>query len=174
MGVEPPFIYDHPSRYSFDGPTDRAFNPKAATQASWSPPASKPKQDGPLVNFNKHPDSVRTSRLHCASPTNAIAVPDCAVWQPERQTDEPKHAYQDQVLETGAAGTACSGTVWSTRPSLLRDRHQGNVRLARMDNSNSTMCGLGAHSLCSIPFVPVRNRQNCRIQCKLHALRRHD
>ncbi|KAF7509418.1 hypothetical protein GJ744_007981 [Endocarpon pusillum] len=57
MGVEPPFIYDHPSRYSFNGPTDRGFNPKAATQASWSPPVSKPKQDGPLLNFNKHPDS---------------------------------------------------------------------------------------------------------------------
>lgn len=82
MGVEPPFIYDHPSRYSFNGPTDRGFNPKAATQASWVPPVSKPKQDGPLVNFNKHPDSVRVSRLNCVPPTNAIAVPDCAVWQP--------------------------------------------------------------------------------------------
>jgi hypothetical protein len=58
MGVEPPFIYDHPSRYSFNGPTEKGFNPKAATQASWSPPKEKPKQDGPLLNFNKHPDSV--------------------------------------------------------------------------------------------------------------------
>ncbi|EXJ54142.1 hypothetical protein A1O7_09479 [Cladophialophora yegresii CBS 114405] len=57
MGVEPPFIYDRPSTYTFGGPTDRGFNPKAATHASWAPKAQKPKQDGPLVDFNKHPDS---------------------------------------------------------------------------------------------------------------------
>lgn len=58
MGVEPPFIYDKPSAYTFDGPTGRGFNPKAATQASWSPKQPKPKQDGPLVSFNRHPDAV--------------------------------------------------------------------------------------------------------------------
>lgn len=58
MGVEPPFIYDKPSTYTFDGPTSRGFNPKAVTQASWAPKASKAKQDGPLVSFNRHPDSV--------------------------------------------------------------------------------------------------------------------
>lgn len=58
MGVQPPFLYDPPSRYSFNGPTDRAYNPKAATEASWSPPKPKQKQDGPLIDFNKHPDSV--------------------------------------------------------------------------------------------------------------------
>ncbi|KIW94860.1 uncharacterized protein Z519_04838 [Cladophialophora bantiana CBS 173.52] len=57
MGVEPPFIYDRPSTYTFGSPTDRAFNPKAATHASWTPKPQKPKQDGPLVDFNKHPDS---------------------------------------------------------------------------------------------------------------------
>ncbi|KIW77363.1 hypothetical protein Z517_09809 [Fonsecaea pedrosoi CBS 271.37] len=57
MGVEPPFIYDRPSTYTFGSPTDRAFNPKAATHASWTPRPPKPKQDGPLVDFNKHPDS---------------------------------------------------------------------------------------------------------------------
>ncbi|KIX97273.1 uncharacterized protein Z520_06725 [Fonsecaea multimorphosa CBS 102226] len=57
MGVEPPFIYDRPSTYTFGSPTDRAFNPKAATHASWTPKPPKPKQDGPLVDFNKHPDS---------------------------------------------------------------------------------------------------------------------
>jgi hypothetical protein len=60
MGVEPPFLYDPPNRYSFSGPTERGFNPKAATQASWSPPASRAKPDGPLINFNQHPDSVRS------------------------------------------------------------------------------------------------------------------
>jgi len=58
MGVEPPFIYDRPTTYTFGGPTDRGFNPKAATHASWAPKPQKLKQDGPLINFNKHPDSV--------------------------------------------------------------------------------------------------------------------
>ncbi|KAK3176520.1 hypothetical protein OEA41_007843 [Lepraria neglecta] len=60
MGVEPPFLYDHPSKYSFVGPTEKGFNPKAATQASWSPTRAKAKPDGPLINskeFNRHPDS---------------------------------------------------------------------------------------------------------------------
>ncbi|KAL8756185.1 MAG: hypothetical protein Q9199_003103 [Rusavskia elegans] len=58
-----PFLYDHPSKYSFTGPTDKAWDPKAVTRASYaasnlSPP--KPKQDGPLIDakeFNRHPDS---------------------------------------------------------------------------------------------------------------------
>ena len=34
------------------------FNPKAVTMASrMPPPPPKKKQDGPLVNFNQHPDS---------------------------------------------------------------------------------------------------------------------
>ncbi|KAJ9614155.1 hypothetical protein H2200_002291 [Cladophialophora chaetospira] len=57
MGVEPPFIYDRPSAYTFGGPTQRGFNPKSATQASWAPKPQTPKKDGPLVDFNKHPDS---------------------------------------------------------------------------------------------------------------------
>ena len=78
MGVEPPFIYvsqnildishgcyadlnkDHPSKYSFIGPTEKGFNPRAATEASWSPPWPKPNIEGPLINakeFNRHPDS---------------------------------------------------------------------------------------------------------------------
>lgn len=65
MGVEPPFIYDPPSRYSFSGPSDKAFNPKAATQASWSSPVPKPKPDGPLINFNRHPDSVGVHHRLC-------------------------------------------------------------------------------------------------------------
>lgn len=60
MGVEPPFLYDPPSRYSFTGSTDKGFNPKAVTQASWSPPPTRaaPRPQGPLINsVNKHPDS---------------------------------------------------------------------------------------------------------------------
>ncbi|KAI9816180.1 MAG: hypothetical protein M1827_001781 [Pycnora praestabilis] len=58
MGVEPPFIYDRPSQPSFSSPYGN-FNPKAVSQASLAPsrPRSTQKQDGPLVSFNKHPDS---------------------------------------------------------------------------------------------------------------------
>ncbi len=61
MSIEPPFIYDHPSKYSFTGPTEKAFNPKAASHASWSSlPKPRPKSEGPLIDskeFNRHPDS---------------------------------------------------------------------------------------------------------------------
>ncbi|KAL4780794.1 hypothetical protein BJX76DRAFT_337027 [Aspergillus varians] len=53
----PPFLYGPPGSYSFKGPTDSPFNPKAVTQASWTRPQPKPKPKGPLVNFNRHPDS---------------------------------------------------------------------------------------------------------------------
>ncbi|PKX99057.1 uncharacterized protein P174DRAFT_447613 [Aspergillus novofumigatus IBT 16806] len=53
----PPFLYGPPSSHSFYGPTERPFNPKAVTQASWTRPKPKPKQKGPYVSFNRHPDS---------------------------------------------------------------------------------------------------------------------
>ncbi|KAL3474989.1 hypothetical protein BJX99DRAFT_230697 [Aspergillus californicus] len=53
----PPFLYGPPDAYNFKGPTDRSFNPKSVTQSSWTRPASKPKPNGPLVGFNRHPDS---------------------------------------------------------------------------------------------------------------------
>ncbi|EER25364.1 hypothetical protein CPC735_064640 [Coccidioides posadasii C735 delta SOWgp] len=53
---EPPFIYDPPSRQTPVSPT-KPFNPKAHTQASWAPREPKAKKNGPLVNFNQHPDS---------------------------------------------------------------------------------------------------------------------
>ncbi|MCJ1404282.1 hypothetical protein MMC11_007507, partial [Xylographa trunciseda] len=60
MGADPPFLYDHPSRYSFTGPTEKGFNPKAASHASWTPRPTPQKRDGPLINakeLNRHPDS---------------------------------------------------------------------------------------------------------------------
>jgi hypothetical protein len=54
----PPYMYGHPDAFRFKGPTDRPFNPKAVTESSWTRPAPKPKPKGPLVNFNRHPDSV--------------------------------------------------------------------------------------------------------------------
>ncbi|KAL9000391.1 MAG: hypothetical protein Q9169_000908 [Polycauliona sp. 2 TL-2023] len=58
-----PFLYDHPSKYSFTGPTDKAWDPKAVTRMSYAASttsAPKPKQEGPLIDakeFNRHPDS---------------------------------------------------------------------------------------------------------------------
>ncbi|KAL9615450.1 MAG: hypothetical protein Q9167_000128 [Letrouitia subvulpina] len=66
MGQQP-FIYDHPSKFSFTGPSEKAWNPRAATQASWAavtPASPKPKREGPLIDareFNRHPDSYITS-----------------------------------------------------------------------------------------------------------------
>ena len=76
MGVEPPFLYDHPSKYTFNGPTDNGFNPKAATIASWIPtqPKPKPKSDGPLIEFNKHPDSVSHVFERCEQDLTIISI----------------------------------------------------------------------------------------------------
>ncbi|KAL8688338.1 MAG: hypothetical protein Q9218_005731 [Villophora microphyllina] len=58
-----PFLYDHPSKFSFTGPTDKAWDPRAATRASYAaslPTPPRPKQEGPLIDakeFNRHPDS---------------------------------------------------------------------------------------------------------------------
>ncbi|KAL2833052.1 hypothetical protein BDW59DRAFT_139102 [Aspergillus cavernicola] len=53
----PPFLYGPPGAFNFKGPTDRSFNPKSVTESSWTRPAPRPKQKGPLVGFNRHPDS---------------------------------------------------------------------------------------------------------------------
>ncbi|EEP81560.1 predicted protein [Uncinocarpus reesii 1704] len=55
-GSAPPFLYDPPPRHAPASP-ERPFNPKLYTQASQSPPKPKPKKNGPLINFNQHPDS---------------------------------------------------------------------------------------------------------------------
>ncbi|OBT57018.1 hypothetical protein VE04_03665 [Pseudogymnoascus sp. 24MN13] len=56
MGVEPPFIYDgvkkDTTRYSY-----KEFDPKAVSRSSMQSQPQKPKKDGPLVSFNRHPDS---------------------------------------------------------------------------------------------------------------------
>lgn len=57
-GAAPPFLYGANTN---NRSPDRGFNPKVVTQASWSPRQPRPKQKGPLVNFNQHPDSVSVS-----------------------------------------------------------------------------------------------------------------
>jgi hypothetical protein len=60
----PPFLYDPVSQWSFnDYHRGKPYNPKAVTQASRAPRPQRPPQEGPLVNFNRHPDSVRTVYL---------------------------------------------------------------------------------------------------------------
>jgi len=61
MGVgDAPYLYDPPSRRQIAYPYSD-FDPKAVTRASWISAAestiSKPKQEGPLIDFNRHPDS---------------------------------------------------------------------------------------------------------------------
>lgn len=57
MGRWQPYLYTAPELQSMNDPRDN-FNPKAVTMASRTPPSpAKEKQDGPLVNFNQHPDS---------------------------------------------------------------------------------------------------------------------
>jgi hypothetical protein len=56
MGGQP-YLYNPPTRYSALDP-QYEFNPKSVTQASLAPPPlPKPKPEGPLINFNRHPDS---------------------------------------------------------------------------------------------------------------------
>ncbi|KAF3480503.1 uncharacterized protein GIQ15_05850 [Arthroderma uncinatum] len=54
--TEPPFLYDPPSLYPKSAQV-ADFNPKAVTLNSWAPRPQRPKKNGPLVNFNQHPDS---------------------------------------------------------------------------------------------------------------------
>ena len=60
MGVQPlpPYLFP-PSRQAESNPT-YDFDPKAVTRASYAaslPKPKKPNQDGPLLDFNRHPDS---------------------------------------------------------------------------------------------------------------------
>ena len=55
-----PYIYEPSSQHRVAYPYSD-FNPKAVSQATYrqleEKRNSKPKQDGPLINFNQHPDS---------------------------------------------------------------------------------------------------------------------
>lgn len=62
-----PYLYDPPSRRQIAYPYSD-FDPKAVTRASWISAAestmSKPKQEGPLIDFNRHPDSYMVVTPH--------------------------------------------------------------------------------------------------------------
>ncbi|KAI1186228.1 hypothetical protein F5B17DRAFT_369279 [Nemania serpens] len=64
MGVQQPYMYDSARRDS--NLPEKEFDPKAVTRASWEVKPKKPKKNGPLVSFNRHPDAhvVPTGRTY--------------------------------------------------------------------------------------------------------------
>ncbi|KAH8172656.1 hypothetical protein LIA77_06911 [Sarocladium implicatum] len=56
MASHQPYMYapEHVSSSRFP---EKPFDPKAVTRASWEPKPQKPKQEGPLLSFNRHPDA---------------------------------------------------------------------------------------------------------------------
>jgi len=58
MGGGQPYLYSPPASFNQYDPYN-SFNPKAASQASLTAARAgpRPKKDGPLIEFNKHPDS---------------------------------------------------------------------------------------------------------------------
>ncbi|ERT02935.1 hypothetical protein HMPREF1624_01239 [Sporothrix schenckii ATCC 58251] len=55
MGGHQPFLYD--AEHSSSSLPEKPFDPKAVTRASWQAKPVKPKQEGPLVQLNRHPDA---------------------------------------------------------------------------------------------------------------------
>ncbi|KAI1386273.1 uncharacterized protein F4822DRAFT_409509 [Hypoxylon trugodes] len=72
MGAHQPYMYDSDRRDSTL--PEKPFDPKAITRASWEPQPKKPKQKGPFLAFNRHPDAHevptgRTSQFRLMSST---------------------------------------------------------------------------------------------------------
>ena len=59
---EPPFLYDPPPKDAFQPtPLGNFFNRGAVTEENWAPMPARParqQKSAPLINFNRHPDSV--------------------------------------------------------------------------------------------------------------------
>lgn len=56
VGTHQPFLYE--AEQSTSSFPEKTFDPKAVTRASWQAKPVKPKQEGPLVQFNRHPEYV--------------------------------------------------------------------------------------------------------------------
>ncbi|KAK0722135.1 hypothetical protein B0T26DRAFT_701451 [Lasiosphaeria miniovina] len=56
VGAQQPFIYEAVTNGDGRFPAT-TFDPKAVTRASYEPKPQKPKQNGPLVSINRHPDA---------------------------------------------------------------------------------------------------------------------
>ncbi|MCJ1386704.1 hypothetical protein MMC17_009830 [Xylographa soralifera] len=111
MGADPPFLYDHPSRYSFTGPTEKGFNPKAASQASWAPRPTPQKPDGPLINskeLNRHPDSYFIVRIK-------------TLWTIGLEASEPEYERQSELDAASVTIVPClrfPRSSWPAGPGL--------------------------------------------------------
>ncbi|PSR78021.1 hypothetical protein BD289DRAFT_444509 [Coniella lustricola] len=58
MGAQQPYMYAAAASYGDDGRFPfKPFDPKAVTRASYDYQPPKPKHEGPLLSFNRHPDS---------------------------------------------------------------------------------------------------------------------
>lgn len=57
MGTHQPYMYSFAQGNDTRFPETK-FDPKAITRASWEPKPKKPKHEGPLVSFNRHPEYV--------------------------------------------------------------------------------------------------------------------
>jgi hypothetical protein len=58
MGAQQPFLYQS-ERFGddmYDGFPSTPFDPKAVTRASFQAKRPRPKPDGPLISFNRHPE----------------------------------------------------------------------------------------------------------------------
>ncbi|KAL0944192.1 uncharacterized protein CTRU02_202079 [Colletotrichum truncatum] len=55
--AQQPFLYNAVSHNHDPRFPEPKFDPKAVTRASWEPKPRKPKPNGPLVTFNRHPDA---------------------------------------------------------------------------------------------------------------------
>lgn len=160
MGVEPPFIYDKPSTYTFGSPTSHAFNPKAATEASWAPKSSRPKQNGPLVDFNKHPDTVCFLIRHHEHLqwTDRLQVCSCSLWQSRRETHASQYEAQRHASPTDPALTESMRLDRSYRDTLLRHCYQQDFLDRWMDHSDCPGNCSYTHRLRDTPSLPSCHR----------------
>jgi hypothetical protein len=75
-GSRQPYIYNPPARYEPWDPYG-GFNPKAVSQASVTPIPQRPKHEGPLLNFDRHPDSYGVQTFNTS---NKQLHPETATW----------------------------------------------------------------------------------------------
>lgn len=108
--IDPPFVYDRPSRHDFPPTPMGNFNPRAVTQQSWAPARPMPEKNAPLVNFNRHPDSVSDER--------------CAIWNGRSEVNSFFFFFfcvQYAVIPTGRSNV-----------NTMSPRTKGKVKYVRL------------------------------------------
>ncbi|KAJ5223866.1 hypothetical protein N7468_008408 [Penicillium chermesinum] len=136
--TEPPFIYDRPSTYNFDGPIDRGFNPKAVTQASWAPASpTKPRPEGPMITFNRHPDTVRAHDrdifYQVLMDTNNTVVGKPRPEETALQAHEPKDKDLGERFAWISVGSPNHHPAWGAGVAVLRNCHQECCDIDHLD-----------------------------------------